>query len=269
MPVGKVKEAKLDLGKSSPILMAQNTRSESKGSSPVPKGVSGIKDSMSSYGNNISYNIAQLYGSVEQTNSDTLKIRLRQLQNNSNLLLETEKKISKVLKDLESTKKAQPLLDSAKKILEAISASASAVIGFELISAEAPIIGSVFIISAALSGIKLSGFLKEYKGSVEKLSLASNITAMAYANSNTIVKSGPQIISSALLLLNGVVNAGKSFNSREQNQYKAQYLGLEEVQQKIDFTLKNFLKEIELSFEKDEQILRSVKQQILANTNLD
>ncbi len=269
MPVGKVKEAKLDSEKSSTILKTQNARSESKGSSSVPKGVSGIKDSISSYGNNISYNIAQLYGSVEQTNLDTLKIRLRQLQNNSDLMLKTEKEIFKVLKDLEDTKKAQPLLDSAKKIAETLSASASAVIGFELIYAKAPIVGSVFVISAALSGVKLSGFLKEYKSSLEKLNLASSIMAMASANSNMIAKTGLHVINSSLLFLSSITKTGENFNMYKQNQHKAQYLELGKVKQKIDFTLNNFLKEIELSFEKDEQILRSVKQQILANTNLD
>jgi len=270
MPVANIKEAKFDLEKSSALSKAQKAKSELKENAFVSRGVGDIKDSMSSFGDNIQENYAKFYGLFEKNNSATLKVRLQQLQKKSNLMLETEREISDVLKNLNDTKKTQPLLDSAKKIAETLSASASAVMGFELLSVGAPVVGSVFLISATLSGAKLSGFLKEYKDSLEKLNLASSIAAIASANyANAIAQTTPKMINSAIFLLNSVVDAGTSFNKREQTEYKAQYLDLQEGQQKIDFILGNLLKKIEQSFEKDEQILRNIKHQILANTNLD
>jgi len=174
------------------------------------------------------------------------------------------------LKNLNNSKKIQPMLDTAKKLAEILSASANAAMGFELMSVGAPILGSIFLSSAVLSGAKLTGFFKEYQSSIKKLSFASNIAAIASANyANAISKMTPKAVQSAITLLGAVVNSGASFSESHQKGYETQYQEIQYASQKVNNILENLLREIDYSSEKQAQLSRQLQEQVLANTRID
>ena len=234
------------------------------------KGVGDTKDSISKHPSNITYEIAQAFCRREETSIQTHKIRLSEIQGVSTKVLAIQKEVSEVLNDFIKTKQSQPLLEAAKKIAKSMSVTANAVMGFELLSVGAPLVSSIFLTSAVLASADLSGFFKEYKTYLDGLNLASSLAVVgagSYANALTDI--GSRIFTSAVFFLNGVVDAGSSFNRRTQNLCQAQYLELQGREEKAEFALNHFLKAIEQSFDDEEGLRRNIQHQILVNLNLD
>jgi len=238
-----------------------------------PKGMGDIKDSISSSNSqteNILFKLADSFREIEAVNLKAQFRRAREIASENIRMDESDQVLQKSFSKVEKYEKNAPFWDASKNIFSFFSTSVNAVMAIELINMGFVPIGGIFLTSAVLSAARISGFSENKSKWLDGLTIASNVAAIgAGSYTNTLTSNLPNMLTSTIAFAQGATSAGMSFNKQKQELVKSEHYETTQIKERIEYLLKNLLKDTERSFKEEEKNQEIMKYFHQTNLRID